>query len=121
MVNPSFSKSRAPTVDKRDAGKVFTKQNFDEKFDIPEFQGTVKKVKTGRNGRKKRLADSGLKENYKNVIWGNDYVNCRFKKKFNLSSNSKPHEFLDVFMPLHPRNRHSFSSLFPSKTGKKKK
>ena len=43
-------------------------------------------------------------------------VNPEFRKKHNLSSQSKPHKFMDVFLPLHkPRGK----GLFPTEEAKK--
>ena len=99
--NPSFATHRAPTVAERDAKKDFIKHDFDEEeFDIPLFKTTDKKVKRGRNGRIIFRNDGdGVKRVpvYKHVPRTRGMVDQEFLKKHNLSSSSKPHEFVDIY------------------------
>ena len=48
---------------------------------------------------------------YEYVSRTKDIVDSKFRKKHNLSSSSKPHEFVDVFLPL---NKSKGKGLFPT-------
>ena len=77
------------------------KQNFDEQFVIPEFTGKVRKVEV-QNGKEVYERKKGKNVPvYKYHTRTKGCVNPEFKKKFKLSSKSKPHN--DIFMPLKKR------------------
>ena len=118
-LNPLFNNPRALTIAERDAGKDFIKDDFDEEeFDIPLFKATDKKVKRGRNSRVifHNDGDDGGKKVpvYEHVPRTKGMVDPELRKMHNLSSSSKPHEFLDVFLSLKKRGK----GLFPTEGAK---
>ena len=111
-LNPSFQSSRAPTVEARDTEKDFIKHNFDEQFDIPVFMATDEKHRRGRNNKLLyRIVDGKRIPVIDKVPREKGVVDPEFMKKHKLSSRSKPHEIMDVFMPLHKQKG---KGLFPS-------
>ena len=115
-LNPLFVTPRAATVVERDGGKDFIKHDFDEEeFDIPLFKRIDKKVKRGRNGRV-MFRNGGKKVPvYEHIPHTQGMVDPEFMKKHNLSSSSKPHKFVDIFLPLHkPKGK----GLFPTEEAK---
>ena len=69
-------------------------------------------MKKGRDGRVMFRNEGGTRVPiYEHVPRTKGMVDPLFKKKHNLSSSSKPHEFVDVFLPLHkPKGK----GLFPT-------
>ena len=106
-----FDNPCAPTVTEKDARKGFIKHDFDEeKFDIPLFKETDKKIKRSRNGRVIFLnedGDGGKKVSvYERVPHTEGVVDPEFRKKHNLSSSSKQQKLVNIFLPLHkPRGK----------------
>jgi len=98
--NPNFRKSRAPTVhDKRDDNKVFAKHNFSKhSFDVPVFSGKIEVPERYANGAIKYNRDGSPKMQVRTRDKG--YVNPKFIKKYNLTSESHPHVYADIFLPF---------------------
>ena len=107
---------RPPTVEHRNIGKVFSKHNFDEEFDIP-LNATTDPAHQQRQGRDVYVMKNGKRVPvYKQVLCKKGIVDPDFMKKHDISSQSLPHKIVKAFMPLHKQRGRS---LFP-KGGEKK-
>ena len=115
--NPLFGITREPRIAEGDGGKDFVKYDLkEEEFDIPLFKATDKEVKTGTDGCVMFCNEGGKQlPVYEHVPHTKGDADLEFKKKHNLSSSSKPHRFVGVFVPLHkPRGK----GLFPTEEAK---
>jgi len=106
--NPTFHEARAPTVPAEDARNIPIKHNFSKyKFDIPKFTGIKEERKKLRGGGG-RLGKEKIQ-----VPFTKGFMKPSVIKKFKLTPNSLPHEWVDVFF--------SFSKNLQSVIGQQKK
>ncbi|GFH49623.1 hypothetical protein CTEN210_06099 [Chaetoceros tenuissimus] len=98
--NKRFKLPRAPTIEARDASFVPTKHNFSAyTFERPKFEGQYKQLQLDRFGKPKYIHRTGHfltqeTERLKGVF------DLDLAKSFNLTPNSHPHEFVDMFLPF---------------------
>ena len=86
------------------------KHNFNEEFDVPQFTGTSIKFETNRRGNLKTdKAGKPIPIRVPRDIGG---IRPSFKQKYNLTANSKPWQFADVFLPFqHKENDENLFSF----------
>ena len=108
--NINFKKARAPTIPEEDAIHVPVKYNFSKnKFDVPEFKGKMQKVVRWANGNAKKDKNGKFLMESSNITAG--CVNPDIIKKYNLTPESGPEEYINLIMPAG-RNAHDGKEYF---------
>ena len=98
--NKRFKLPRAPTIEARDAALIPTKYNFSAyTFERPKFNGSYKKLCLNRFG------DPKMGSKFNTLITEeterlNGVFDLDLAQTFNLTPNSHPHEFVDLFLPF---------------------
>ena len=95
--NPTFRLVRAPTVPADEVGFVPSKHDFTELFDIPVFHGLKDSFLFDRRGNIRMEGGKPLMESKPR---DKGCINDKVKRKYNLSSSSKPWDFAEVFLPF---------------------
>ena len=98
--NKKFKLPRAPTIEARDAALVPTKYNFSAyTFDRPKFEGLYKEIQLNRFGNPKMGHKFYcMKTEEKERL--NGVFDLDLAETFNLTPDSHPHEFVDIFLPF---------------------
>ena len=96
--NPTFAKPRAPTIAEEEAAVVPEKHNFSITFECPQFEGKRKKPVVDHRGNHK-LDDEGVPM-FDVIDRINGCVREELIKDNNITKNTTPEQFADLFLPL---------------------
>jgi hypothetical protein len=103
--NPTFKIQRvhSPTIPQEDAAHVPVKHDFDHRFDVPPFAekttAYILSESRGRNNNTRKIRyDRVTKKPLTKVVTRTcAVINPAFINEHNLSKNTKPHEFANIF------------------------